>query len=907
MSYNSEEELKRLLSEQSTTDVASSMVVDEDDEHMEEITSSVNGKPSFIRLNYEEIVASEQELVPDQIQVGWEVKDGKLSVIYRNAAVPVSKNTAYYPYIINKGIKAFHVNCHDQQIRLLIISKIMKDAWNIGIKKHGKPKFAITKDADGHEFNIYVGFREVFNEIVGDELSLYPMIKPWGPCCTPYRLRNVSSNNRSLHILVIDTKSVDGYTTHDGELFLKARISYKKYLSEKAISELVEAGKPTEYFNRIDHAQLRVSGYGENVVKANGYFDIGETNCFIKYFGFNPDDYDGAIEIGNFKTNPLGLKHGDIWEVNSKNIHIINYITGGASSLGVQLVAAPSTAAKNLLVEKGIEFLGGKLKGAFAARAEDVKYVLKQDQEMTMEDAHIMEQQCLSFAIPRDGDWFSPMYKSTYNRLAARLETFYLQSVVKVRVSNYCFYAKSKAGQLLDRIEEAALEKGKKANAFIAPNNVEFLKELNEHKYCSLYRSPLVSRGNIQTGNFLTVKNALLTNEEIKAYGLIISSIDSKDGSKYIVCKSKTTIMMSEAFWKEAFGDFDGDISQICLSNTAFFQHSRTELPEIKKVKEPPKVLTNREFLDYLMDYYVQSIQSAMDIGIIDVTCRQIYIERMEAGNPVKHAESQIMGFKREATIQLKKHKGGKTAAVAEDESIADEIIKEFGVNGKIQRGSSVPMAHRLLLRTAGIPMYDKEGRFIRTNLNVLCERIRMFNSINPNPNDPYSPLWVVMKGSSFNMRESDSEYWRRKLVDLWNRIDEAAGIQFGPKTRSLIRRCADELINGSNNYYGYRAAARTYAKLEDENRRAKAFSGLTKEIKAKINLFVADIVGDNEVKRLALTRALAVYIGTISFGMVNSEKGVYSKPGYCFWYFDKNVLSWIAEQVHPDNPYIIK
>ncbi|MDY0199339.1 MAG: hypothetical protein RBR68_16170, partial [Tenuifilaceae bacterium] len=699
------------------------------------------------------------------------------------------------------------------------------------------------------------------------------MIKPWAPCCTPYRLENVSNNNRDLKVLVVDTKEIDGVRTHDGEVMLKVQVKYLKYLSEKAKEKLIEDGKPTEIFLKVDHAQIRVSGNGQNVVKANCYFykEDGEGDVFMKFYGFDPSEYDGVIEISNFKTNPLGLKHGDIWTINSKDIHIINYITGGASSLGVQLVAAPLTAAKNILIEKGIEKLGAHFKGALAGRAEDIKYVLGQDKEMTMEDAYIMEQQCLSFAIPRDGDWYSPMFKSAFNRLAARLETFYLQGVVKVKVSKYCFYAKSKAGKLLDSIEARALAKGKKANAFIAPNNPDFLKEVNEHKYCSPFRSPLVSRGNIQTGNFLTVKNCGLTPDEIKMYGLIISNIESKDGSNYIVCSSKTTIMVSEGFWKEAFGDFDGDIAQICLSNTAFFPWSRTELPEIKKDKEEPRVLTNREFFDYLMDYYTQSIQSAMDIGIIDITCRQIYVERMEAGNPVQHAESQVMGVKREAMIQLKKRKGGKTASVEEGESVADTLVKEFGVNGKIQKGSSVSMSHRLLLPAAGLPSYSKDGKFLRTNLNILSERIRMFNSIKVNPNDPYSPLWEVLKGSSFNMRENDSEYLRRKMVDLWNRINDATGIEIGPKTRSLIRRFADELINGSNSYYGYRAAARSYAKISDEDKRAKAFGDLAKEIKLKIKLFAADMVGDNKVKELALLRALAVYIGTIGFGTSSS------------------------------------
>ena len=907
--YDPNEELKRLLSEESATMVASFNQNEETMEIEEELKDSISGKSPYLKLTYKELVASEQVLVENQTQVYWEIKDGLLYVNYRSAAVPVVVNTAYFPYVASKALRVFRVSCPDPEVKLLIIQKILKDAWNTGMKKYGKPKFGITKDADGSDFNIFVGFREVFNEIIGDELSLYPMIKPWLPCCTPYRLENISNNNRNLKILVIDTKEVDGVRTHDGEMMLRAQIKRIKYLSERAKAKLIEENKPTEFIDRIDHAQIRTSGVEQNVVKANCYFykKDGEGDVFMKFYGFEPSDYDGVIEISNFKTNPLNLKHGDVWTINSKDIHIINFITGGGSSLGVQLVAAPLTAAKNILIEKNIEKIGTIFKGALAGRAEDVKYVLSQDKEMTMEDAYIMEQQCLSFAIPRNGDWYSPMFKSAFNRLTARLETFYEQSVIKVQVSKHCYYSKSKAGRLLDIIEKVALEKGKKANAFIAPNNSEFLKEVNEHKYCSLYRSPLVSRGNIQTGTFLTTKNCGLTLDEIKMYGLIVSNVEAKDGSNYVVCSSKTTIMVSEGFWKEAFGDFDGDIVQVCLSNTAFFPWSRTELPEIKKEKEEPKVLTNREFFDYLMDYYTQSIQSAMDIGIIDVTCRQIYTERMEAGNPVQHAESQMMGLTREAAIQSKKRKGGKTAAVAEDEEVVKELIKKYGVNGKLQRGTAVPMSHRLLVKSAGLPVFDADGKFLRTNTNILYERIRMFNSIRINANDPYSPLWTVMKGSSLNMRESDSEYLRRKMVELWNRINDATGIEIGPKTRSLIRRFGDELVNGSTKYYGYRAAAKSYAKITDESKRSKAFGDLAKEIKAKIEVFAADMVGDNKVKELALLRALAVYIGTISFGMSETEKGVYSKPGYCFWYFNKAVLYWIAKEIHPENPYIVE
>jgi hypothetical protein len=182
--YDPNKELKRLLSQESATTVAPLNKSKEASEIEEEIKDAISGKQSYLRLDYKELVASQQVLVEGQVQVYWEVKDRLLHVSYRNAAVPVSINTAYYPYVVSKGLKVFRINCYDPEIRLLIIQKVLKDAWNQGVKKFGKPKFGVTKDADGSEFNIFVGFREVFNEIVGDELSLYPMIKPWAPCCT---------------------------------------------------------------------------------------------------------------------------------------------------------------------------------------------------------------------------------------------------------------------------------------------------------------------------------------------------------------------------------------------------------------------------------------------------------------------------------------------------------------------------------------------------------------------------------------------------------------------------------------------------------------------------------------------------------------------------------------------------
>lgn len=133
------------------------------------------------------------------------------------------------------------------------------------------------------------------------------------------------------------------------------------------------------------------------------------------------------------------------------------------------------------------------------------------------------------------------------------------------------------------------------------------------------------------------------------------------------------------------------------------------------------------------------------------------------------------------------------------------------------------------------------------------------------------------------------------------------------PYYKYLYVRFAMEMA-GEVHFSGYRLWSNFWREEDDEEAKKASFNQLKVKVQNARSAFLADICKDvvdntdiHAKKMDAISKTLTICLGKNGFGSGISSKNnkAFSLPGYCFWDMPDTDKIWVAEKVHPANPYI--
>lgn len=608
---------------------------------------------------------------------------------------------------------------------------------------------------------------------------------------------------------------------------------------------------------------------------------------------------DAFVGLGNWKTQKGSLKHGDIVLVPIKSFRFINVkVSDGKSSLGVQCVRLNPELTR-ALIDSALPKADNVI-GALMGDAESYLSILKSDAEASMDDAVSEPLRSLACATlcKETNAWLMPMYKSRYNVVLARVWTYLVQHVYKVRLSDYAFYLE--CNEDLDRLEqEHYAATGELKYFFNAPTKKKLMDDNRDNKFWNIGRNPIVGPGNFM--------------------GFVLNDYNGTSDVVEVSCRALWTM----------FGDVDGDTCVI-------FPHNEIEFPVVERpldsngIKPPKKEYTPAEFSWQCVTALQQILKSAADTGALDNLSRQIIFERMEAGDPMTAKEIMKMGVVVQQAIDGMKH-----ADQGAEEDAAGYIKRKFGVNGTVKKIKATVHQYKALRKDGGDS--GKSG-LPRQSMEQICRELQQVEDL---PLSAYNNMLNKLKVAKPVMREKDSmtmqtwckEEWDYIIsVHMANRVPGVAADHHFGWTYKDISSIADTLLFGTEGLKdgfigsglqirGYQKATRALSRRDDLKRdkvlRRKTWTKLAKKYQEYIEMAAQAWTCNHPEKHQSAAAAefkyqLMVCIGTKNFGVSESidqytrEPTLNSRAGALFWIFPKfDCVLRFVKKVNPDNPYL--
>jgi len=622
----------------------------------------------------------------------------------------------------------------------------------------------------------------------------------------------------------------------------------------------------------------------------------------VLQYGYDIHSQDAIMGISNFKTQKDRLKHGDIVMIpitpEKPGIRFVNImVSEGKSSMGVQSIRLQADLVRQILSQALPK--AETVKWALLGDAQSVLAVLQSDTEAGFEDAPKQPAQSIGCAFPdvaMPSGWRVPMHESQYNVILARIYTYLIQNVYKVRMSNLGAYLE--CNEDLDRMErEHFMETGEWVYFTNLPYKKKVIKEVEAGMKINIGRNPIVGSGNFMEFLFAGWNG----------------STDSVQIS-------------ARALWT-MFGDVDGDKCIILFHETIAFPTVVRELDISKPSAKKDIVLpTPEEFSEICIKSVNQILDSALDTGRLDNLSRQIITENWAAGTPLTPVQILEMGVIVQLAIDGMKH-----SDVRADEDAGKAIVRKYGVNGKIKKVAFAPQEYTALRPDGGI-----SG--LRGNYRLCMEAIlRKLKGITTTQHNPYNEILGVLRDSTAYMIHSDSETIQIWCQQEWREIVEQhtsntpKGVD--PKayfgwTPDFIIKIGDALCNGHSNFYkinieGYFTCSRELSRdkklARDKKQRRLSFAALHQEYTDYVELATQHAINSEYISDESATWSastfkyqLMCYVGTKAFGMnmrTNQETGrskKTSRAGSLFWTFPMfDCILPFLEKVNGGNPFL--
>ena len=711
----------------------------------------------------------------------------------------------------------------------------------------------------------------------GCDIRLLNLWKVILPVMTPTTVEVAPqySNIQTMRMRILDSLvTPGGYPEHDGDVVTKVRHEFYRHcdLVEGAPKE----GAKVKKVNR--NWQMRASGLDVNgkimpLIKAKVYSDDEQYERLAQRFGFDPNAQDAFVTKDNLKSLKWLYKHGDILEVPITNIRNVKAkMKDWSSSMGAQCIAnSDMLRTKEVLHGHNILDKANTIKGASELKLRETVAVMESDQEAAWDDALSMPVKCM-FSRFVDGDWFVPrMNKDTF---FTRLESYYKEYGIKVRLAKDGYYIQG--DERLDELENKhEAETGKLQYYCWLPKTAKFVNKLKVGDKIDLGRDPNVGPSNLMT--------------------FIVAGFN----------ESLDAIVMSWQSIYAMYGDVDGDTVKYedLIANTSdrMFPCLRRPAPGASPEKPVPTTLPSlAEFLKQHEVIGLGVLKSAADTGSLDLTCRQIIEERMYAENMITLSELMQLSKIRQDAIEGLKHTDSGVSVDAKD-----EIIKTYGVNGKMAKTKDAPMTYRLLRKDAGKPYLSETRRFE--------ERIKLINECKPHAMHPYADFFNSLKGIKTVAKGADiqdSEWLFKQCYTIWQEC--LANHKKGAYSWTAQR--VIEMGNWMDS--DYRANARAFIAYTDEDARKEAFTKLKETHRSLVaqkcvDLFGADAFTNPEKFEQAVKyqRQLTTYLGVKGFGRSFREKydkqrdmevkEAYGKGGGAMWNMLEEHTLYLAEYIN--------
>jgi len=676
------------------------------------------------------------------------------------------------------------------------------------------------------------------------------------------------SNIKTMRFRILDAMvTPGGYPAHDGDIITKVWHEFYRH-SDLDKNGVPKPGAKVKKVNR--NWQVRASGLDVNgkimpAIKAKVYADDKAYKELCTEFGYDPDTQDAFITKDNLKTLKWLWKQGDILEIPITNLrNVKNKMKDWSSSMGAQCVAnSDHQRTREVLNGHGIIGKADIIKGSAELRLNQIVAVMESDQEASWDDALSMPVKCM-FSRYSDGDWFAPrMFKDQFY---IRNESFYRDHGIKVQIDKDGYYIQGDGS--LDVMENADEAKTGTLQYYVyLPKTAKFIDKIKVGDKIDLGRDPNVGPSNLMT---------------------------------YVVAgynESHDAMVMSWQSIYAMYGDVDGDTVkyETLIANTSdrVFQCLRRPAPGPQKEKPAPTTFKSMDA--YLYEHEgvgLSVLKSAADTGSLDLTTRHIIEERMYAGIPISVDELMELSQLRQDAIDGLKHTDAGVSLEAKE-----EIIKKYGVNGKMSKIKDAPITYRLLRKDAGKPYFNEVKRFE--------ERIKLINEAQPHATHPYFDFFMQLKGIKTILKGADitDSEWLFKACN--NLLHEA---QENHKSNSYTFKFADVVVLGKWLNDHYKSEVQKYLRMDDDARK-EAFT-LLKEYQRSVvkqkcmELFSSD-TSDMAVK---YQRQVTMFLGTKGFGRgVKTEftrEGdetfvSYGKTGGAIWNMMEEHTLFLAEIIN--------
>jgi len=739
----------------------------------------------------------------------------------------------------------------------------------------------------------------VFDEIFGCDIRNIDIWKQSLPLCTPPILKLYSSNFKTLRVRVLDPQTTPaGYPQDDGAIFAhNIRASYFKHEDlkdhpdaahdESMRSVKIDEPKEGARSYNIDRCmQFRLK---EDKYKTSwkGNLCMDDTLYLEKCEDYNLDPMaqDAITTKDNIKVGSWNIKHMDIVEINVSDISIPKFKMKKywTSSNGAQCESSSNPLFTRHIMEDHGALRRAKdiVRPAIEFRQEALWNVVLADKDSTMEDAPTLPAK-FAASIYKNGDWFVPAFNA--DTMDARTETFFTDYVLKVRIFDDGFYAMPSLR--LDKMEYDYIKKhGEFIPHVILPRKAEIQNKLKIGDKMVIKRDPFCGPSNMMSA--------------------IVVGFHGRD-----------FVQVSNQTWFSMYGDFDGDTIGIEVDTAKrtgmTFKGILRAAPGASSAKvlaeklptTPAWVITHRSIAFAVL-------KSAIDTGSLDLTRRQIIVERRWSGNPMTVEELQAIGEDCQKAIDGMKHA---------DSGVQDgkaHIIKTYGVGGKMGPAKKSHAEYLLERRDVGVSaIKNKPSARMKA-------RVKALKGLSCHPDNPYFNIFMALADVTAPDSKdaiADSVFWHEHMMAeeevIKNRFKDPttgwnkANLGWDYNYITALAKQIDMT------YRNITSAAR---KIANEDLRKAEFSRARKEaVTIVVNvcdaLFGTSDVSNESVKMFKMTLLVALGVRSYGKGHWTDESGeygpvtfYYGKAGYAFWTIDEECIIALFEhfniKMHKANP----
>ena len=718
-------------------------------------------------------------------------------------------------------------------------------------------------------------------------------------------IKGVDFTRDKLKVLYVDVeacKTILPYgdvVSNDGELFINARL-YKP----KHNIPLEELSDISNWDGDIGPRQIRMVD-ADQVLNVKGKLTASLSSWLI---GLDiakqcvPDlDFNNLPDViftGDTQKSKAKRVNGEIFYINKQDIRFVNKAgRKGSGRVGVQSLAGMTglgTTAKkmqSLFRAEGMMERASILNQALKGNVESIYEAIVAGKETTNKygaiDENLVIATKLLFSVPkivvRNGEPIVLYHRviptpSIMEGMVTSLNKYFVNKVMKCPMGKIRYV---NADPRLDIIEA-------KYNAFAKANGLPFKRFIIPdtsfvgNKYLNVVRSPITSIMNMAGLTPITYEDYVFG--EYTGSG---SELYCEYGSVYM---SNSTQRMMQ-------GDFDGDTSLVInvTDDLHFDVYPHYVFPD-KGIK--PELPTEAGYTDYFRGVLTTIIESAGNVGKVDVRRRKVYIDRCIKGKLLTALTSYGAGeFCETGTIKAMKWIG----RVQIDD--IDKLFTSVYSDGK----ESCPFTG---LRYDGIKLDMKEKMLAKDIAALHNRKVGISANDDPNPSDvkmfnTYVDKCKVVMTMTDKMPDVKArlssmlphwelfEYSTRFAVDIEAKQSEYVQLAFS--------RVYDKLL--SVNSTGNRVKIGQFMRSEvyelnrfysSENSRLLTLERNSEERKAGYEALFAKIKSLRDAMILKASKPvdkamlIAAYLGKICFGKVRDD--VY-RSGGMFWLFCNPII----------------